>query len=192
MPEDATAAATAGQVSPEAALIAEILAGRRDRFADLIRPFERRIYAMAWNFTHHHEAANDLAQEIFLATYRSLPTFNRSRPFLPWLMRIATNHCYKALHRRSREPILSKPVGPEPPDPLLVQVRAEWRAEVLAAFQALPDDFKLVVWLYYFFERSCRQIAEILEISEDLVKIRLFRARKLMGARLGKTDAETL
>ncbi|HNW36145.1 MAG TPA: sigma-70 family RNA polymerase sigma factor, partial [Candidatus Ozemobacteraceae bacterium] len=126
---------------------------------------------------------------IFLAVYQSLPRFDTNRPFMNWLLRIASHHCFQ--YARRKKMIARHPIDPNPTgelDPLDFHVRAEARQAVLECFHELDDNHKMVVWLYYFLDRSCREISEILEISVDLVKIRLFRARREMGDKLSGLD----
>ncbi len=168
------------------AIAAEARAGRPDRFAELVRRYQHRVLGLVMNYTRRREEALDLCQDIFLATWQSLPRFDVSRSFTNWILKIATHHCYQFLRRTKRPlPPPDPDAGTDLPDPLEVQVRAEAREQVLAAFRRLDEDKRLVVWLYYFLGRSCAEIGEILEISVDLVKIRLFRARREMGEEMG-------
>jgi len=166
-------------------LVAATLAGRKEAFETIIKRYQQRIFGMCWSYSRQREEALDLTQEIFLAVYQSIPRFDRNRPFVNWLVRIASHHCFQYARRRkmmARHPI--DPPSQEGTDPLDFHVRAEAREAVLKSFFELDDDHKMVVWLYYFLNRSCREISEILEISVDLAKIRLFRARREMGTKL--------
>ncbi len=165
----------------ENALVQAVMSGHKESFSELIRPYQSRIYGMAMGYTRNPEEAKDLAQDVFVATFQSLPRFDRVRPFRNWILKIATHHCYMFLRKRGR-PTPPPPLPPPEADPLDVQVETESREEIRAAFHRLEEDQKMVVWLYYFFNRSCQEIAEILEISLALVKVRLFRARQALGS----------
>ncbi|HOY66811.1 MAG TPA: sigma-70 family RNA polymerase sigma factor [Candidatus Ozemobacteraceae bacterium] len=166
-------------------LVVATLNGHKNAFALLVQKYQQRIFGMAWSYTHQREEALDLTQDIFFAVYQSLPRFDPARPFVNWLLRISSHHCFQFNRRRkmiARHPV--DPIVPEESDPLDFHVHQEAKNAVLACFHELDDDHKMVVWLYYFLDRSCRDISEILEISVDLVKIRLFRARREMGTKL--------
>lgn len=164
----------------EAALVADVLRGRKQAFAEIIRIYQNRLFAMAMGYFRNPEEAKDVTQEIFLAVYGSLPRYDPSRPFRNWLLRIATHHCIQHLRQKTRPKI---PLDPPPPelDPLDIQVRRESREQVRRCLDNLDEEFRTVVQLYYFGEQSCQEIADTLEISLSLVKIRLMRARRMMA-----------
>lgn len=175
-----------GSHPPEdAEIVRQVLAGRVEAFSELVKRYQSKIYMMALYHVRRPAAAEDVVQEVFIATYQSLGRFDQSRSFTNWILKIATNHCYKALRKKAPVPLPDAEI-PIFCDPLDEQLRRERQETVGAAMARLPDDFKLVVWLFYFFERSYQQISEILEIPQHLVKIRLFRARRMLGQTLQK------
>lgn len=175
-----------GSHPPEdAEIVRQVLAGRVEAFGELVKRYQSKIYMMALYHVRRPAAAEDIVQEVFIATYQSLGRFDQSRSFTNWILKIATNHCYKALRKKTPVPLSDAEI-PIFCDPLDEQIRRERQETVGAAMARLPDDFKLVVWLFYFFERSYQQISEILEIPQHLVKIRLFRARRMLGQTLPK------
>lgn len=175
-----------GSHPPEdAEIVRQVLAGRVEAFSELVKRYQSKIYMMALYHVRRPAAAEDVVQEVFIATYQSLERFDQSRSFTNWILKIATNHCYKALRKKAPVPLPDAEI-PIFCDPLDEQLRRERQEAVGAAMARLPDDFKLVVWLFYFFERSYQQISEILEIPQHLVKIRLFRARRMLGQTLQK------
>lgn len=177
---------SSGQTPPaieDAKLVREVLSGRTEAFGELVKRYQSKIYMMGLFYTRHPAAAEDVVQEVFLATYQSLGKFDQSRSFTNWILKIATNHCYKAIRKKPAIPLSDKEI-PIFCDPLDEQLLRERQEAVAGALSSLPEDFKLVVWLFYFFERSYQQISDILEIPVHLVKIRLFRARRQMGQTL--------
>ena len=175
-----------GSHPPEdAEIVRQVLAGRVEAFGELVKRYQSKIYMMALFHVRRPAASEDVVQEVFIATYQSLGRFDQSRSFTNWILKIATNHCYKALRKKAPVPLPDAEI-PIFCDPLDEQLRRERQETVGAAMARLPDDFKLVVWLFYFFERSYQQISEILEIPQHLVKIRLFRARRMLGQTLQK------
>lgn len=172
-----------GNLPEDAEIVRQVLAGRVEAFGELVKRYQGKIYMMALYHVRRPAAAEDIVQEVFIATYQSLGRFDQTRSFTNWILKIATNHCYKALRKKAPTPLPDTEI-PVFCDPLDEQLQRERQETVGAAMARLPDDFKLVVWLFYFFERSYQQISEILEIPQHLVKIRLFRARRMLGQTL--------
>jgi len=170
-----------------AEIVRQVLAGRTEAFGELVKRYQSKIFMMALYYLRRPAAAEDIVQEVFIATYQSLGKFDQTRSFTNWILKIATNHCYKALRKKAPVPLSDAEI-PVFCDPLDEQLQRERQEAVGAAMSRLPEDFKLVVWLFYFFERSYQQISEILEIPQHLVKIRLFRARRMLGQTL-KSEA---
>ncbi len=173
----------------DSVLVETILSGRKNCFAQIIDRYQNRVFAITLSYCRNLEEARDLTQDIFIAVFNSLPRFDRSRSLTNWVLKIAVYHCYQFL-RKTRRPQKLPDLPADFPDPLDVQLKTELKGKLLRAFDKLSEELKLPVWLYYFLDRNCRETAEILEISVDLVKIRLFRARKLLGEQLGSFRPE--
>src|SRR5436305_12127423 len=73
--------------------------GDLDAFEGLVRRFQRRVYALAYQHLHDADEAQDLAQEVFVRLYRNLDRFDPARPFEPWFWRLAGNVA-ASYHRR--------------------------------------------------------------------------------------------
>lgn len=177
---ETTVSAPARHTPDDAEIVRQVLSGRTEAFGEIVKRYQSKIFMMALYYVRRPAAAEDILQEVFIATYQSLGRFDQSRSFTNWILKIATNHCYKALRKKNPVSLPEKeiPIFCDPLDDQLLRERQEAVAE---AMSKLPEDFKLVVWLFYFFERSYQQISEILEIPQHLVKIRLFRAKRLLG-----------
>lgn len=167
----------------DAALVDMILSGRKNCFAQIVDRYQNRVFAITLSYCRNLEEARDLTQDIFIAVFNSLARFDKARSLTNWVLKISVYHCYQYLRKTRRPPKLPE-LPADFPDPLDVQLKAELKGKLLRAFDNLNEDLKLPVWLYYFLDRNCKEIAEILEISLDLVKIRLFRARKFLGEQI--------
>src|SRR5260370_28326404 len=88
------------EVRDEAALIAAILAGDTRHFHELIRPYERSVYVMAFSMLRNEAEAEDAAQEAFLKAFRKLNTFRADSKFGTWLISITLNEGRSRLRRR--------------------------------------------------------------------------------------------
>ncbi len=90
----------ATELRDEPRMIASILAGETQLFHELIRPYERRVYAMALSFLHNEADAEDAAQEAFLKAFRNLAGFRGDAKFGTWLVSITLNEARSRIRRR--------------------------------------------------------------------------------------------
>src|SRR5439155_17806290 len=96
----------------ERALIRAAQVGSQDAFEEIFRRHWRRAYRAAFLIVHDHAAAEDIAQEAFVAAIRTLDRFDRRRPFAPWLGRIVANRAIDWTRSRAAR----REVDREPPD----------------------------------------------------------------------------
>ena len=166
----------------EAELLARARRGDLAAFEEIVRRYQRRVYATALRIVRRHELADEVAQEAFLRAFASLARFDLGRPFGPWVCRIAANLAVS--HVRSpaaHEQPLADP-APEavsttqgPLDRLLDD---EAQALLGRALDALPTEQRAVFALRVFEDLSYREIAEALGIQMGTVMSRLARARE--------------
>ena len=194
------------QQEHEAALIAAILAGEREKFHDLIRPHERLVYLTALALVKNETEAEDIAQEAILRAYRKLASFRGDAKFSTWLTAITLNEARTRLRVEKRAQFdslddKSSEAGDYTPAALTdwreipseALERQEIRLLMQQAVSELPDAFRQVVVLRDMEELSVNETAEALGISIALVKVRLHRARLLLQKRLApllKTEAK--
>jgi RNA polymerase sigma-70 factor (ECF subfamily) len=143
---------------------------------DLVRRYQRRVYAVVYRMTGTASDADDLCQETFLQVFRSLPRFKDGTDLDAWVYRIAMNVSIDHLRRKSRD--AAAPPGaverlpaPRPSDP-------ELEAAVRRAVDQLPPDQKAVLVLRMFEGLSHDQIADVLAAPAATVRWRLFAARR--------------
>src|SRR5271154_2697446 len=101
------------ELRDESRMIASILAGDAQLFHELIRPYERRVYAMALSFLRNEADAEDAAQETFLKAFRNLASFRGEARFGTWLVSITLNEARSRI--RHRDTIKMESLD-EPPD----------------------------------------------------------------------------
>ena len=82
-------------------LVKRAQCGDTRAFGELVQKYQKRIYELAYNFTHHPEDAYDLSQEIFLRSYKALNRFQNKSTFYTWIYRIAKNACIDYTRRRA-------------------------------------------------------------------------------------------
>jgi RNA polymerase sigma-70 factor (ECF subfamily) len=185
------------QQEKEAALIAAILNGEREKFHDLIRPYERQVFLTALPLVKNEAEAEDVAQEAILRAYRKLASFRGDAKFSTWLTAITLNEARTRL-REGKRAVLDSLDGNDPEKgdftpavlidwrevPLETLERQEIRTLMQQAIAELPDTFRQVVVLRDMEEMSVNETAEALGISVALVKVRLHRARLLLQKKL--------
>jgi len=170
----------------EQALIRGALAGSEADLEALFRRFWPRAYRAAFLIVHDHAAAEDIAQEAFLAAIRRLDRFDRRRRFGPWLGAIVANRAIDWARARSarRE---TADGGADPPSPPDTPV-GRYSQEVLAALAALTPEHRAVIALRYLLEYSPGEIARTLELPRGTVNSRLRRGLDALETRLKEMD----
>jgi RNA polymerase sigma-70 factor, ECF subfamily len=182
----------------ESEIIARILAGERNLFHDLIRPYERMVYLTAFSILKDETEAEDSAQEAMISAYRHLASFRAESKFSTWLVTIVVNASRQRLRRAKRVTLesidekLEATEGDFTPAfltdwrevPLAALERGELRDAIRAAVAELPDIYREVFTLRDVEEFDVAETAKALGTSENVVKVRLHRARMLLQKRL--------
>ncbi|MGA7672128.1 MAG: sigma-70 family RNA polymerase sigma factor [Nitrolancea sp.] len=171
----------------EQRLIASAQRGDLDAFNQLVEQYERLVFAVSLRLLRDYQYAEDVTQDAFLRAYSSLAQYSGGS-FRAWLTRIATNRCYDVLrtsHRRPAESLDERPfeeqphwsLEPLPDDPERLAIHAELGHRLERALDLLPEEQRLVVFLYDVHGYDYEEIAQISNISLGTVKSRLSRAR---------------
>ncbi|HUP48755.1 MAG TPA: sigma-70 family RNA polymerase sigma factor [Thermoanaerobaculia bacterium] len=173
-------------------LVARILEGDRDRFADLVRRYERRVINYVYRITHRYEEAHDLAQEIFVKVFLALDRYDPQYQFSTWLFRIAQNSAIDALRKKTISEVpLARPAEEEPAakerefadggiSPYRALKNKQLGAAIHKAVGNLPPDYRELIQLRHFAELSYEEIATMKKLPLGTVKNKLFRARNLL------------
>ncbi len=166
----------------EARLIVRARDGDRAACADLVERFWQRLFRWLFHLTRDRHAAEDLAQETFLKVFANLNRFQPGTNFTAWIYRIAhnafANHC-RASRKREALPEELFDRGRGPIDDATDREAIE---DVARAIERLPSDYRAALLLRVDEELSFRQIAEVLGLTEETARWRVFKARqKLLG-----------
>ena len=168
----------------EKQLIARAQAGDTQAFSPLIVKYQPCLHNHILGKVKHTETAKDLTQETWLKVFRAIHTFRGDAAFSSWLYRIAANVCID-YHRRQKaffhtEPLYTineRRIATSHPDPCDLLQRQELREHLREAIAALTPPRRCVFLLYYFEERSIKDIASHLKKSEGTIKSHLRNAR---------------
>lgn len=134
--------------------------------------------------------ADDAAQDAFLSALDRLETFDRARPFGPWLMRIAQNAAIDLLRRRAvrQTSLLDEQAAGGGPSPHRDAERAELRERLREALAGLPERQRVAVTLFDLEGWAHAEIAEVLGVPEGTVRSDVFHARRRLREVLGRFD----
>lgn len=180
-------------IGAEERLLAAARGGDRAAFGELVERSADKVFHTTLRITGNREDAEDALQESFLSALLHLHDFDGRSRFSTWLTRIAINTALMRLrkNRTLREvPMETKAdldEEPEPyefaddvPDPELWYVEYERHSILREAIFNLPPALRKAVEAYHLRERSIRETAEMLDISMEAVKGRLYHARAVL------------
>ena len=163
-------------------LLERFAAGDLDAFETLFRGHQKEVYRWIVRIVRDSGIAEDLTVETFWRIHQARARFRPGGNFAAWARRIATNAALDHLRRARPETELPENLLAEArPDPA---VRNETRHQIRDAFTALPAKYRLVATLALIEEESYENIADAAGISVALVKVRVFRAVRMLRKRL--------
>jgi RNA polymerase sigma-70 factor (ECF subfamily) len=155
-------------------------------FEDVVREHQDELYGAALRILGDPDAALDAANQAFMKAYRSIGSYDPSRPIRHWLLRIAVNEAITIGRARTRDRARQAPEADaaDVPDraatPETETLDRESRDGIRAAVARLPDLYREVVVLRYFNELSIDEVAAVLGRSPSTVGVQLLRARQLL------------
>jgi RNA polymerase sigma-70 factor (ECF subfamily) len=184
----------AGVGRDERSWIRAAQAGSVGDFEQLFRAHWSGAYRAAYLVVHDHGAAEDIAQESFLAAVRSLERFDADRPFGPWLHRIVVNRSIDWARGRIARHEVAGESFLELTDPLAWSTEQPYAGSgakaIAAGLAALPPEQRGVIVLRYLLDYTPGEIAELLEIPRGTVNSRLRRGLDALQAYHGGESGE--
>jgi len=163
--------------------------GTEAAFEELVRRHQQRVFALVAGILHRPDDVEDVAQQVFLKAYLGIKRFDQRAAFSTWLYKIAVNECWDYLRKRKVRPLVYEAdlseeqvsrldgiVSTERP-PESASARAEIREILERMLEALPDQDRQLLVLKEVEGFSVQELAEILDLNVNTVKVRLFRAR---------------
>jgi RNA polymerase sigma-70 factor (ECF subfamily) len=183
-------------------LVGLAVSDNADAFGEIVKRWERKIFALCFGLLGSDADARDATQESFIAAYRNLANFRGEAKVSSWLHRIAVNQCL-TIKRRAKtrsEDFLSEDesaedvtfIAPAHLSPSRTTEQNERLTMVRQAVQALPTDLRQVIVMKEFEEMTFQQISEILDLPLSTVKSRLYTALKQLRSKLEKTPLEVV
>ena len=168
-------------------LVAESLSGDRDAFGQIVSKYQNLICSLAYSATGNLNQSEDLAQETFLTAWKQLGNLREPPKLRAWLCGIARNLIHNALRRQGREPAHNaetlEAVDESPATerlPVEHAISNEEQAILWRSLERIPEIYREPLVLFYREQQSVEAVARNLELSDDAVKQRLSRGRKLL------------
>ncbi len=179
-------------------LVARARDGDADAFNQLIRRWERPIYALAYRVIGREEDARDISQETFLRAFRALSGFKGQAKFSSWLYRIALNLCRDWIRKQRRAPVSQMPedvdalelaaeLGPSESVEDLV-ARRELSDVVEAAMALLPEEQRTAIILKEYHGMTFQEIADLQRCPLSTVKTRLYQGLSVLRKNLERRN----
>lgn len=183
---------------PDEQVVARVVAGDVARFEILMRRHNQRIYRAVRGVLRSENEIEDVMQQAYLNAYTHLHQFNGQAQFSTWLTRIAINEALARRRKRGsafgegEDAVMLSLVDTRTRSPEQQAATAELRRAMEAEVAALPDAFRLTFMMRDVEGLSTAETAASLDISEDLVKTRLHRARAMLRDNLYRRAGVTL
>ena len=176
-------------------LVARSVQGDTESFNELVRRWERSIYALAFRVLGREEEARDVCQDTFLRAFRGLAAFKGQAKFSSWLYRIALNLCRDAIRRERRTPLVAVSEGVDPaalaaqqpsPGPSVEDLvaQAELSRHVALAMRRLPEDQRTAIVLKEYHGLTFQEIADLMGCPLSTAKTRLYQGLSVLRREL--------
>ena len=190
MPELATVLTRSATLSDEE-VVARVLAGDTPLFEVLMRRHNQRVYRAVRSLLQDEAEVEDVMQQAYVQAFTHLAQFEGGSRFSTWLIRIAVNEALQYLRKRSRLVAIDggaddereegmKLVERNTPDPERQTAERELVQLLETSIDALPASSRMVLMLREVDGLSTAETAEVLSVSQDVVRTRLHRARALL------------
>lgn len=184
----------------DADLVRRFRDGDRAAYAEIVRRYQHRVFTVCLRWMGDREVAAEVAQDVFLALYKSLPGFRGDSALSTWIFRIAVNHCKnRRLYRRRRHVDQHEPLEGEDRDDVPARqlasdepgtdapLHAARAGELLQqGLDQLAEEPRQIIVLRDIQDLSYEEIADILGLPRGTVKSRLHRARAELAAILAR------
>ncbi|GJM59887.1 sigma-70 family RNA polymerase sigma factor [Persicobacter diffluens] len=173
----------------ENTILNQIRQGNYSRATLLIDHHKEMVYQICYRILLNQADAEEAAQDSFLKAFEALDQFRGEAKFSTWLYRIAYNMALGKNRQNSRRSVWEwvtdqLPDRQQGPDAAEIMEQEDRKEQVHAAINQLPEEERVIISLYYLEEMSTKEIAEVVNIKPNLVKVRLHRSRKKLEEKL--------
>jgi len=188
-----------GTTAKEVQLLKKCLKGNSQAFEGIVAKYQELICAITFSGVTDVQQSEELAHQTFINAWNKLPQLKDLAKFRPWLCTIARNNIRNFFDKSQRDIIAkAKPMenindtAAAEAGPLESTIKKEHEELVSDAIRRIPEQYREPLVLYYRQQKSVKQVAQALDLSEDVVKQRLQRGRKMLKEQLGSIVEKTL
>jgi len=167
--------------------LAKLVQGKNEQaFGVLMSRYQPKLLRYGRKFLSDNAPIEDVVQEVFIKTYQNIQSYDATRPFSPWIYRIAHNMFVNTLRSNSRLPFVTVDLDlfsahtAYEIDPAADEEKEQTRALIERGLKELAPIYREVIILYYLEQFSYQEIAEVLHVPVGTVGIRLRRAREAL------------
>lgn len=168
-------------------LINQIIAGDTNAFTQLVDRYKDLVYTLALRMLKNREEAEEVSQDTFIKTYRSLHKFKGDSKFSTWIYKVAYNSCLDQI-KKNKKHLNNVEINEftehqvKTMDNAFDALVEEERNQLIQdCLHVLPSDDSFLLTLYYFEEQSLDEIANIVGLTANNVKVKIFRSRKKLA-----------
>jgi RNA polymerase sigma-70 factor (ECF subfamily) len=171
--------------------------GDRSAFSELVERHQNRIFGLCYRWMGNQQAAEEVAQEVFVSLFRSLERFRGDAKFSTWLYRVTVNHCKNQnLYRNRRAHGRHESLDSAPEDGFVREIESGDRGADVGILQseaervlqsgldALEEEHRQIILLRDLEDLSYEEISSLLNLAKGTVKSRLHRARTELARQL--------
>lgn len=180
-------------------IITRVLNGERQLYAELVRRHQAFVFTIALKYTPVREDAEEIAQDVFVKAYKGLADFRGASKFTTWLYSIVNSTSITFLrkkkldvHSLDHEPVFEAADSQQSTHGANTVEHKSKLAMVANAISLLSPDDARIITLFYKAEQSLEEIASILGIESNTVKVRLHRARQRLKEKMETHFAQDL
>jgi RNA polymerase sigma-70 factor (ECF subfamily) len=172
---------------PDEYYIQQTLNGNVNDYAFLVEKYKHMVFTLTIRIVKNREEAEEVSQDVFVKAYKNLKNFKGDSKFSTWIYKIAYYASLDVLKRNKRQ------ISPENIDTFKVRdlgntddsltlLHDRERKQIINdALLKLHEDERIIITLYYFEELPIKEISKVVDLSEDNIKIKLFRSRKKLA-----------
>ncbi len=174
-------------------IIGRVLKGERQLFSELVTRYQNYVFTLVLRFTDNREDAEEVSQDVFVKTYRSLADFRGDSKFTTWLYTIARTTCITFLRKKKLE---TTSIDNERTMVQLENQESSFKANIIEqksrtamvneAIQLLSPDDAQIITLFYKAEQSLEEMGQILGMEPNTIKVKLHRARHRLKEKMEK------
>lgn len=172
---------------PDEYYISETLNGNINAYAFLVEKYKHMVFTLVIRIVKNREEAEEISQDVFVKAYKNLKNFKGDSKFSTWIYKIGYYASLDVLKRNKRH-VNSYNIDDicegdleNVQDGLQILHETERKNIINEALLKLNEDERIILTLYYFEELPIKEIAKVIDLSEENIKVKLFRSRKKLA-----------